>query len=173
MLEHSIELDHNSYVLFCNWLENEVKKLKQNPHFIEKTKINIVLINKEVSVILNLSNVSEFILPKIDISSSKEINFKIAIEFLNEQLITKKAGIVYWIVSDNVFNKLYYSKIKDSLSVLKNKIISGSIIIRIQDLNNFTLTDFDNWAISCFIGDTFDTFIDDLYKNIKQNIIAV
>ena len=35
------------------------------------------------------------------------------------------------------------------------------------------LTDFDNWAISCFIGDTFETFIEDMYKKNKQNIIAV
>jgi hypothetical protein len=170
LIANTVEMNHQSLLEISSWIQKEVSKQLKNPHNIENN-ISIISFNHEVSENLPLSCVVDFKFPIIDISTSTELNFKKAIDFLNSKLIINNGALIYWIVSESIFKKLLNSKIRESLAQLKEKAI-GNIVIRIQDLNNFTLSDFNNWAISSFIGDTFETFIEDMYTN-KQNMIVV
>jgi hypothetical protein len=171
LIANTFDMNNQSMLDISSWIQNDISKQLKNPHAIDN-KISIISFNNEVKEVLPLSSIIDFNFPKIDKSTSLELNFINAIDFLNNKIDFNSSAMIYWIVSDSIFKELLNTRIRETLNKLKEKSI-GSIIIRIQDLNNFTLTDFDNWAISCFIGDTFETFIEDMYKKNKQNIIAV
>lgn len=170
LIANTVEMNNQSLLEIRSWIQKEVLKQLKNPHNIENN-ISIISFNHEVNEILPLTCIVDFKFPKIDISTSKELNFKKTIDFLYSKMIINNGTMIYWIVSESIFKKLLYSKIRESLAKLKEKVI-GNIVIRVQDLNNFTLSDFNNWAISSFIADNFETFTEDMYSN-KQNIIVV
>lgn len=170
LIANTVDLNNQSILEINSWIQKEVSKQLKNPHTIENN-ISIISFNYEAIEIAPLSSIVDFKFPIIDKSTSTELNFKKTIEFLNNKIEVNSGAMIYWIVSESIFKKLLNSKIRESLAKLKEK-VTGNIVIRIQDLNNFTLSDFNNWAISSFIEDTFETFIEDMYRN-KQNIIAV
>jgi|GEM_PF-5181915 len=172
LIANSNELNEQSIDSIRIWIQNEISKFLKNPFTLEFFEICIISFNHEINLHVPLTNIIDFEFPKINIYNSSELNFKETISYLNKKIEgnNKDIGIVYWIVNEIVFNKLLETNIREALLKLKS---IGSIVLQINDLMNFSFSDFCQWHASSFVGDTFHNFIEDMYKKNLNNIIAV